>query len=454
MELSTLEQSCPRGYVRPLFCFSTTLENDIVCDLLSHGLAKTKEAVPMLSHQLVKDTDAQQGGLYKLAPSYNSGKFHVKDLRGGKFKPTYEELKKKHFPTSALPQDVLCPLPVFPREATGIPVFAAQATLIDGGLILSFCIMHLVADARTIFEILKIWAQNCRHLQDPVEAHSCQQLPVDLFEKEAFTRDIGCKAPLKDHNTSVLQHPDYKVYGSPPPPPPALLNSNFRTQIFRITSSSLKRLKKDVAAGLDSGPEISTHDAIFALIWCCVLAAQVDYHSSDTMSLNTICVDGRTRCSDPLPGAHIGCPMMYAIPRLGVRELLDPGNVAKAARSIRTAVNAIDGNAISLLVDFLSRVPSYDFVVPVTFDGLMDTSIMTSSWFKLPFYKIHWGKMFADGLCDRVRIVHEGFFNGSQVILPELPTDEMEVVIGLDMRHWTAFESNELWRKYTIQEEA
>jgi hypothetical protein len=50
----------------------------------------------MLSHQLVKDTDAQQGELYRLVPSDNSGKFHVKDLRGGKYKPTYEELKKKH----------------------------------------------------------------------------------------------------------------------------------------------------------------------------------------------------------------------------------------------------------------------------------------------------------------------------------------------------------------------
>jgi hypothetical protein len=456
MELSTLEQSCPRGYVRPLFCFSTTLENDIVCDLLSHGLAKTKEAIPLLSHQLVKDTDAQQGGLYRLVPSDNSGKFHVKDLRGGKFKPTYEELKKKHFPTSALPQDALCPLPIFPREATGIPVFAAQATLIDGGLILSICIMHLVADAKTIFEILKIWAQNCRHLQDPVEVHSCQQLPAGLFEKDAFTRDIGCEASLIDHSISVPQHPDYKVYSSPPPPPPALLNSNFRTQVFRFTSSSLKRLKKDVAAGLDSGPEISTHDAIFALIWCCVLAAQVDYRNliPDTMSLNTICVDGRTHCSDPLPRDHIGCPMMYAIPRLGVAELLGAGNLAKAARSIRTAVNAINGNAISILVDFLTRVPSYDCVVPVTFDGLMDTSIMMSSWFRLPFYEIDWGNMFKHGRCDRVRTVHEGFFNGSQLIMPELPTGEMEVVIGLDERNWTVFESNELWRSYTYQEEA
>jgi hypothetical protein len=38
--------------------------------------------------------------------------------------------------------------------------------------------------------------------------------------------------------------------------------------------------------------------------------------------------------------------------------------------------------------------------------------------------------------------------------MPELPTGEMEVVIGLDERNWTLFESNELWRSYTCQEEA
>jgi hypothetical protein len=62
--------------------------------------------------------------------------------------------------------------------------------------------------------------------------------------------------------------------------------------------------------------------------------------------------------------------------------------------------------------------------------------------------------MFKHGRCDRVRTVHEGFFNGSQLIMPELPTGEMEVVIGLDERNWTVFESNKLWRSYTYQEEA
>lgn len=107
-------------------------------------------------------------------------------------------------------------------------------------------------------------------------------------------------------------------------------------------------------------------------------------------------------------------------------------------------MDAIDRETIAVLVDFLSHVPSYDCVVPNTFDGLMNTSIMMSSWFRLPFYEIEWGNMFNHGRCDRVRTVHKGFFNGSQLIMPKLPTGEMEVVIGLDESNWTKFEDNEL----------
>ncbi|KAG9700680.1 hypothetical protein KCV03_g9342, partial [Aureobasidium melanogenum] len=316
--------------------------------------------------------------------------------------------------------------------------------------------MHLVADARTIFEILKIWAQNCRHLQKPEETPSCQRLPAALFKKEAFTRAIDSSPTLAHHGLSVFEHPNYKVHESPPDPPAALLITSFRTRVFRFSSSSLKRLKSDVASGLDGGLSISTHDAIFALVWCCVLAAQVDLRdlASDTMTLNTICVDGRIRCSDPLPKDHIGCPMIYAMPMLRVREILGTEDLARAASAIRNAVDSVDKHSIAGLVDFLSCVPSYDCVTPLTFDGLMNTSIMMSSWFQLPFYEIDWGNMFTNGRCDRVRTVHEGFFNGSQLIMPKLPTGEMEVVIGLDESKWEVFEANELWRSYATQGEA
>lgn len=88
LELSALEQSCPRGYVRPLFCFSTTMQHESIGDLLARGLEMTKKAIPTLSCHLVRDLDSQQEGRYILVPSKDAGTFHVKDLRGDKFEST------------------------------------------------------------------------------------------------------------------------------------------------------------------------------------------------------------------------------------------------------------------------------------------------------------------------------------------------------------------------------
>lgn len=449
-----MEQSCPLGYVRPIFLFDlseVSVDYEKICEPLQTSLNITKQAVPMLAAVLEKNLDAKQKGLHKLVPSENSGKLHLRDLRGNEF-PSYEELKEKHFPPSDLPQELLCPLPIFPEKADGIPVFAAQATLIDGGLVLNLCVIHVVADARAIFEIFKIWAQNFRHLQDP-QIPICQQLPAYLFEKQAFTGMLGSRTAPTDSTRPVMQHPDYVVHSSPPPPPPAIMKTSFRTKVFRFSKSGLQQLKRDVAAGLENDQYISTNDAICALIWCCVLAAQIDTSSfsPDALSLNTICVDGRARCSGRLSENHIGCPMFYAIPRLRVEQILGVNGLTKASLAIRSAINAVNEAAIADLVSFLNHIPDYDCLVPVSFNSLMDTGVMMSSWFQLPFSDVNWGSMFGSGRCDCVRTVHEGFFNGSQIIMPKLASGGMDVVVGLDKSKWLKFEDNMLWKRYTSQ---
>ncbi|THV71548.1 hypothetical protein D6D28_04352 [Aureobasidium pullulans] len=427
LSLSAIEQSGPRGYIQPLFFFSleklTDVEQNDVVSHLATALALTKSAIPCLSAEMVPDIESQQNGRFVLKPNPEAGKMYEKDLRGGLFPFTYNALREQHFPTSALPQDVLCPVPIFPTQAP-IPVFAAQMTLIDGGLILNICIMHLVADARAIYEILSIWAQNCRHLQNPDTTSPCEQLPLSVFEKTQF--ELGLDTPD--------DHPEYMVFGSPPAPPPAMLKPTFRTEVYRFTPESLVRLKEDLSAGLDRNEHISTNDAVCALIWRCVLAAQVDLDevSPEAISLNTICVDGRSRCLSPLPENHIGCPMVYATPGVSVVQILAADSLPDVARTIRKAIAGTDEHYIASLVGFLQG----NCIAPASFAGLMDTNVMISSWFRLPFYDINWDSRFGHGKFDRVRTVHEGFFNGSQVVMPRLPTGEMEVVIGLDQAKW------------------
>ncbi|KAG9834440.1 hypothetical protein KCU98_g12281, partial [Aureobasidium melanogenum] len=440
LKLSAVEQSGPRGYIRPLFFFPLEERNNDVLSLLEAALELTKKAIPVLTAEMFPDTESQQKGRFNLHSDPDTGVLVKKDLRGGLSPLTYRTLKEQGFPAAALSQDVLCPVPVFPMHAPPIPVFAAQATLVDGGVILNICIMHLVADARAIYEILKTWAQNCRHLQDPSMVPTCEQLPLSVFEKKSF--EHGAETPDA--------HPEYLIFDSPPAPPPAMFRQTFRTRVYRIPAANLIKLKEDASFGMDDGEHISTNDAVCALVWRCVLAAQVELSNvtQDTVSLNTICVDGRSRCFEPLREDHIGCPMVYATPCIDIHETLATNSLKKVACAIRKAIIGTNKDYIASLISFLNGIHSYDCIAPASFAGLMNTSVMTTSWFRIPFYDIHWGPVFGGGHCDRVRTVHEGFFNGSQVILPVLSNNDMEVVIGLDQEHWERFERDELWARY------
>ncbi|KAG9656024.1 hypothetical protein KCU95_g9565, partial [Aureobasidium melanogenum] len=140
--------------------------------------------------------------------------------------------------------------------------------------------------------------------------------------------------------------------------------------------------------------------------------------------------------------------MVYATSCINIHETLATNSLTRIALAIRKAIIETDKHYIEPLVSLLNGIQSYDCIEPASFAGLMDTSVMTTSWFRIPFYDIQWGFMFGGGHCDRVRTVHEGFFNGSQVILPALPNNDMEVVIGLDQEHWERFERDELWARY------
>lgn len=447
LTLSTIEQTGPRGYIRPLLFFPLHqgFVKDDVMRILQDGLENTKKAVPMLTAEMVPDSTSEQKGRFLLRQG-DFGALYEKDLRGS-YPVTYDELRALHFPSSALPQDALCAVPVFPAPGSRIPVFCAQATFIEGGLILNICIMHVCADARSIYEIMEIWAQNCRNVQDP-ETLPCESLPETIFTKEPFMQGID----PSDMLGTAQHHSEYVLFDEPPPPPSAMFKQTFRTEVFYLSRKKLQVLKSDASSVLEPGTWVSTHDAVCALIWRCILAAQVDLSTvaDNDVSLNTICVDGRLRSCPPLREDHIGCPMVYATPAVDIKKCLASDSVGEMALTIRRAIESTNARYIQSLVTWLNSIHSFDCLGPASFGGLMNSSVMMSSWFKIPFYDLDLGPA-SGSRCESVRTVHEGFFNGSQVIMPEIQESHgggMEVVLGLDEANWSRFKDDGLWYRY------
>lgn len=448
--LSPVEQSGPRGYIRALYLFDVAEDVDDLklFQALQESLKLTKEAVPLISAELVPDSTSEQKGRFALRQG-NVGKLNEKNMRDT-YQSTYVELREKNFPTSALSADLFCPVSVFPPPGNPVPAFHAQATLIKGGLVLSICVFHLCADARAIYEIYKIWAQNFVHLQSGSPA--CTSVPVGVFDKGSFVEPSQADSP-SEQGGSKESHPEYVLFDQPPPPPPALLKTDVSTEVFHISPRKLRDLKADVSANLPDNVRISTNDAVTALVWHGVLAAQVDPETVEPgqRSLHTMCVDGRSFCSPPLPKEHIGCPMVYASPSIDVKTKFTLKDVSKTALAIRKAVNSIDAQYINSLVSWLKTIPSYECLGPASFGGLMGSSVMTTSWFKIPFYDVSWGPLLGNH-CEGIRTAKEGFFNGAQCIMPEAPESHgggMDVIIGLDVAGWEKFrQDDELWSEY------
>lgn len=90
-------------------------------------------------------------------------------------------------------------------------------------------------------------------------------------------------------------------------------------------------------------------------------------------------------------------------------------------------------------MSFSNSAPDFGCVVPATFLGLMDNSVMMTAWQKVPVYNINWGPALG-GHHKSIRTVSEGFSNGSSVVLPFLSNGGIEIVIGLDEANFEKFD--------------
>lgn len=177
--------------------------------------------------------------------------------------------------------------------------------------------------------------------------------------------------------------------------PPKMVSDTHRGQVFYFSPESLAALKAEAspdnaskapqAATSDStSPQwISTNDAVSALLWRTVMAAQNPIASldalaeseTDPMSTFAIAIDGRTRTDPPVHPRTLGCFLEYVGVEMPIRKILT-GPLADVAVEIRKAVakvgktytdevvNIVDGleDLDRLIVKAFTDVPGYNCV--------------------------------------------------------------------------------------------
>ncbi|KAJ5476929.1 hypothetical protein N7475_002658 [Penicillium sp. IBT 31633x] len=451
-QLTPLEHIGPKGWLRYIFPLQLQEEYDLdeVARVVQAGYRGLTQRLPEVACEAVPDVTATQRGVMKFERQENHGadKISVKDLRES-FGSDYAELKKKFFPVALFDADTFCPQSIWPSAGDRLPISVVQASFIHGGLILTWCILHMAGDGATFYTWTKIWAEECRRLQrldilDPV------QLP------EAIRKDREQVMRPSGRNAGRLEdHPEYTLLPvTPPGPPPKMTSLSHRGQIFYFSPESLAALKADASPINASKPSdqkwISTNDALSALLWLTVMAVQSPLEDLEgkPVSIFNIALDGRQRTDPKVHPATLGCFLEYVAVSVPIRQMLTTLNVADLAIEIRKAILRADNQFTDDVIALVEQLEDVDRLVPTAFLDVPGFNCVQTSWLTFQLYGLEWGPLL--GNIQAVRVPHVGCINGAQVVLPVLPNGGMEILVGVEQTCLDRVLNDPLFNKYAV----
>lgn len=474
--LTALERIGPKGYLRYVFPFELGDDYDVgeVSRVLEAGYEALVRALPVVGCEAVPDSEAGQAGVLKLRPipdddddgggGGGSGgenaalrRIATKDLRAAPdaFPLAYAELKARHFPVSAFDGDVLLRRSVWPAPGERLPVSLVQANFVRGGLILTWCILHMFGDGNTFLTWTRLWAEGCRRAQGLAAAVPD---PFRLDPAMFADRERPGVMRASGRNPGRLEdHPEYTLLPfTPRGAPPKMLSPSHRGQVFYFSPAALAALKAEAApANATQQPTgqdwISTNDALSALVWRTVMAVQnpVDKlgDDDDPVSVFNIAIDGRRRTDPPVHPRTLGCFLEYVAVTARIREMLTSLSLADLAVRIRKALLRADGQFTDDVVALVDRLEDVDRLVPTAFLDVPGNHCVQTSWANFELYGLDWGDALG-GKIQAVRAPSVGVINGLQVMLPVLPDGGMEVLVGVEESCLEKLLSEPLWMKY------
>ncbi|KAI1308307.1 transferase family-domain-containing protein [Xylaria venustula] len=449
-KLIPLEKAGPKGYIRFVFPIELgeSYDADEVFGILKQGLEGAKERIPTLGCEGVPDTEAKQAGVLKLQKYNDYDTIIKKDLRApGAFPHTYAEIKAKGFPVEAFNGDLLCRRFTWPTPGERLPSADVQANFIPGGLLLTAAFYHVFGDAKAYYTWLETWAEECRRLQG--ETGPRNEIPEEFFtDREKHMTPSGRNAGKPEDHPEVLVLP-FTPEGSPP----KMISREHVGQVFRLSAEQLAALKADAspknAAETSSLPWISTNDALSALMWRSVMAAQFSLEEleGDPTSVFNIAVDGRPRTDPPVHPRTLGNWLGWVAPSMPIRKMLERESVADPAVVIRQAVSKLNDQYVDSLSTLFENVVDVNRVVATAFIDVPGANCVQTSWINLGVYGLDWGKTLG-GKIQAVRSPDVGVINGGSLVLPSLPGGGIELIIGVESKSLPRLLKDPLLAKY------
>ncbi|GJN08855.1 hypothetical protein PR202_ga26815 [Eleusine coracana subsp. coracana] len=226
--------------------------------------------------------------------------------------------------------------PPVPEENVGAPLLHVKLNRYRcGGLVVGVIHHHHVADGQGISSFVSTWARAAREGKDFI-------VPAPPIHDRASTAiPRGTPTPVFDHQN--IEFKGVNEDGISSKSHAVVPMEKIRNFKVHFTPEFIAELKSCV------GFRCSTFQCLFAHVWKKVTAAR-GLHPEEFTKVR-VAVNCRDRANPPVSADFFGNMVLWAFPRLQVRELLN-STYGRVVDVIRDAVSRIDGEYIQSLVDY------------------------------------------------------------------------------------------------------
>ncbi|XP_044979656.1 tryptamine benzoyltransferase 1-like [Hordeum vulgare subsp. vulgare] len=220
--------------------------------------------------------------------------------------------------------------PAIPEENIGAALLQIQLNRYKcGGLVVGLCSHHHAADGHSMSMFLTAWATAAREGKDFTT-------PAPFLDRARTSVPRSTPTPVFDHRSREFTCGDGDTYAVVP-------MDRIKNLTLHFSSEFVADLKARV------GARCSRFQCLLAHVWKKLTAAR-DLNPEKFTKVR-VAVNCRGRADPPVPMDFFGNMVLWAFPRLQVRDVLN-SSYGSVVGVIRDAVERIDDEYVQSLVDF------------------------------------------------------------------------------------------------------
>ena len=406
-----------RSYIPWTLCFrldSGVDSKKILADLVA-GLSQTLVEIPFLAGSIIPMSDGS-GAIEIVIGSDCGVTFKVQDHRVQSTNSpvyTYDELEEAHFAPSKLHSFLRVPGQEN-VEKEGYPVLQVYADLICGGLLLTCRVHHAAVDASGSVRLLKVWAAHTKAVTEGQKVVLPSIHPAALDRSPLLTTVDGLvlddcpelrvldmlqlrSAPVSAKEAEGT--PDFDHYAESLGLPPSSERPEAVTSWWYFSPEKQQELKATAQARIEAGSQISTNDAISALLWRRSSVARGLLERDIESSTFWIPVDIRSRLN--MHPDFLGNAVYIGHTTSSLIELCstEPDGLSRTANRIRETVDGIDTLKMQQTFGLIDSMSPGSLTY--NFDIVGGTDYIVTSCAKYDLYDHDWGYNLRKVTCAR-----------------------------------------------------